>query len=156
MIVYHSSNFIVDKPDVLHSRNALDFGKGFYVTVFHDQALRYAERFTLRGQKAYVNIYELNEAWRNENVKTFKVYDSEWLDFIASNRKMGIVHQYDAVEGGVANDKIFRTVELYLAGDITKETALSRLRYERPNHQICILKQSIIDKYIRFIRTEEV
>lgn len=29
MIVYHSSNVIVDSPDVCHSREALDFGKAF-------------------------------------------------------------------------------------------------------------------------------
>lgn len=29
MIVYHSSYRIIDKPDVLHSREALNFGKGF-------------------------------------------------------------------------------------------------------------------------------
>ena len=156
MIVYHSSYLIIDKPDVLHSRNALDFGKGFYVTVLHEQALRYAKRFSLRGMKAYINIYELDDEWRNENVKVFKAYDSEWLDFIATNRKMMTVSQYDAVEGGVANDKIFRTVELYLVGNISKDVALSRLKYENPNHQICILNQRLIDKYLKYLRTEEV
>lgn len=51
MIVYHSSYMIVDKPDVLHSREDLDFGKGFYVTVLHEQAVRYAERFKLEGER---------------------------------------------------------------------------------------------------------
>lgn len=32
MLVYHSSNCRFTNPDVLHSREALDFGKGFYVT----------------------------------------------------------------------------------------------------------------------------
>lgn len=32
MKVYHGSYCIVDKPTVLFSREALDFGKGFYVT----------------------------------------------------------------------------------------------------------------------------
>lgn len=155
MIVYHSSYLIVDKPNVHYSREALDFGKGFYVTALHDQALRYAERFSLRGMKAYLNVYELNDAWRSENVKVFNAYDGEWLDFIAANRSMRTVHLFDAVEGGVANDKIFRTVELYLAGDITKDAALSRLKYEKPNHQICILNQKLIDKYLKYIRAEE-
>lgn len=155
MIVYHSSYIIVDKPDVHHSREALDFGKGFYVTAIYEQALRYAERFSLRGKKAFLNVYELNDAWRNEHVKIFKAYDGEWLDFIASNRSLKAVHTYDAVEGGVANDKIFRTVELYLAGDITKDTALARLKYEKLNHQICILKQKLINDYLKYIRTEE-
>lgn len=155
MIVYHSSYAIVDNPDVLHSREALDFGKGFYVTVLLEQAMRYAERFSLRGSKAYLNVYELDDAWKNENVKIFNSYDEEWLDFIVANRKMKAECIYDAVEGGVANDKIFRTVELYLAGDIPKDTALSRLRFEHPNHQICFLSQSLIDKYLKYLKTEE-
>ena len=38
MLVYHSSDQRFTSPDVLHSRNALDFGKGFYVTRFKEQA----------------------------------------------------------------------------------------------------------------------
>lgn len=155
MIVYHSSYMIVDKPDVLHSREALDFGKGFYVTVLHEQAVRYAERFKLRGRKAYLNVYELNDEWRKENIKVFDTYNEEWLDFIAANRKLMPVEHFDAVEGGVANDRIFRTVELYFAEEISKEDALKRLKYEKPNHQICLLNQRLIDKYLTYIRTEE-
>lgn len=101
MIVYHSSYMIVDKPDVLHSREALDFGKGFYVTVLHEQAVRYAERFKLRGRKAYLNVFELNDEWRKENIKVFDSYNEEWLDFIAANRKLMPVEHFDAVEGGI-------------------------------------------------------
>lgn len=32
MKLFHASNCIVDNPDVLHSRDFLDFGKGFYLT----------------------------------------------------------------------------------------------------------------------------
>lgn len=155
MIVFHASDSIVLKPDVLHSREALDFGRGFYVTLLHEQAVKYAARFKLRGRKAYLNIYQLDEGWRNENVKVFNSYDGEWLDFIVDNRNLRPVEQFDAIEGGVANDKIFRTVELYLAGDISKVVALKRLRFERPNHQICFQSQGIIDKYLKFLSSEE-
>jgi hypothetical protein len=32
MRLYHASTSIIEKPDVLHSRDKLDFGKGFYLT----------------------------------------------------------------------------------------------------------------------------
>ena len=44
---------------------------------------------------------------------------------------------YDLVTGGIANDKVFNTVELFLDGLIDKTEAINRLRYEKPNLQIC-------------------
>ena len=44
---------------------------------------------------------------------------------------------YDLVIGGIANDKIFKTIDLYFTGDITKDEALKRLKYEKPNNQYC-------------------
>ena len=41
------------------------------------------------------------------------------------------------VAGGVANDKVFNTVELFFDGLIDKTEAINRLRYEKPNLQIC-------------------
>ena len=34
MIVYHGSTEIINKPDVIHSKKYLDFGRGFYITTF--------------------------------------------------------------------------------------------------------------------------
>ena len=44
---------------------------------------------------------------------------------------------YDLVTGGVANDKVFNTVELFFDGLIDKVEAINRLRYEKPNLQTC-------------------
>lgn len=116
MIVYHTSPLRVEHPDTLHSRQALDFGAGFYVTSLRQQAISYGKRFSARGVSAVLNIYELADDWRERfHVKTFTAYDGEWLDFIAANRTLQSVESYDAVEGGVANDRIFQTVDLYLA-----------------------------------------
>mgnify|MGYP001392136413 FL=1 len=156
MRVYHTSDTVIAHPDVLHSRDALDFGKGFYVTLIREQAVKYGRRFTIRGQQAVLNTYELDDKWRCEHIKCFPTYDGEWLDFIVANRKLMPVIPYDAVEGGIANDKIFRTLDLYLAGEIGRDEALKRLKYEKPNHQICILSQELIDKYLTFISSEEI
>lgn len=58
MKLYHSSNVIVKIPDMNHSRQFLDFGKGFYLTTFHEQAVKYAQRFVRRRQNAWLNTYE--------------------------------------------------------------------------------------------------
>ena len=155
MIVYHTSKVEVAIPDVLHSRNNLDFGRGFYVTKLRQQALKYAEKFILRNQRAVLNIYELSEDWKNEKIKIFDSYNEEWLDFIIANRKGLKVEKFDVVEGGVANDKIFRTLELYFNGDITKIDALKQLRFEKINHQICFLNQEVIDNCLTFKYSED-
>lgn len=57
MKLYHASPFIITQPDIYHSREHLDFGKGFYLTILREQACQYAQRFLLRGKAAYINHY---------------------------------------------------------------------------------------------------
>lgn len=45
MIVYHGSSIEVAKPDIYHSRDNVDFGKGFYITSIKEQAAKWAARF---------------------------------------------------------------------------------------------------------------
>ena len=59
MRLYHASAVIVERPDVYHSREHLDFGRGFYLTVLRHQAEKYARRFLFRSGKAYINEYIL-------------------------------------------------------------------------------------------------
>lgn len=157
MKLYLASTVVIEKPDVLHSRDKLGFGKGFYLTAIRNQALRYAERFTIRGKDAYVNEYDFDEVTSGYVIKSFPAYDEEWLDYVTVCRRgQQPVEVYDAVSGGVANDKVFNTVDLYFAGVISKEEALGRLRFEKPNHQICILNGEMLDKHLHFIRAERI
>lgn len=125
MRVYHSSSVRVEHPDVFHSRKFLDFGQGFYVTTLRDQAIKYAQRFLRRGKPAWLNEYELDDSFVSYNLKEFFCYDEEWLDYVSACRVGNVADDYDIVRGGIANDKVFRTVDLYFAGDITKLEALS-------------------------------
>ena len=61
----------------------------------------------------------------------------------------------DIVRGGIANDKVFRTLDLYFAGDIGKQDALRRLVYEIPNYQLCFRSQVAIDKCLTYIKSEK-
>lgn len=90
-------------------------------------------------------------------VKSFPRYDEERLDYVSLCRKgLQPKQAYDAVSGGIANDKVFNTVDLYFAGVITKEEALGRLKYEKPNHQLCILNGQMLDHHLHFINAEKV
>lgn len=54
----------------------------------------------------------------------------------------------------MANDNVIDTVEDFENGIITAEQALGQLKYKKINHQICILNQEIIEKYLSFIPSE--
>ncbi len=151
MILYHTSSVKVPEPDILHSRNALDFGKGFYLTSIKEQAVRYGEKFTVKGKDAWLNVYELAgdlSVWR---IKTFDRYNEEWLDFVAACRK-GIQQDddYDMIIGGIADDKVFTTINLYFLDFMGKDEALRRLSFESPNNQYCIRSAEMLRQCITY------
>lgn len=157
MTVYHGSTVVVNVPLVGVGRRNLDFGKGFYVTDLKEQAISWATRPSNEGKPHVLNVYEFDK----EDVikapfryKTFALYDAAWLEFvIASRRGEPVWQEYDVIEGGIANDRVFNTIELYAQGLITQETALQRLMYEQPNNQICILNQGVADKYLHYVES---
>ena len=154
MEVFHGTTLIVDTPLVKVGRKNLDFGEGFYLTSIRQQAIDSAQRPINKGKSQYLNCYELdiNEiSINNYRYLKFEAYDDAWLDFVISNRHGEMLwNDYDLVEGGIANDRVFNTIELYDAGLITREEALARLRYEKPNNQICLIRQELVDKYLVF------
>jgi hypothetical protein len=155
MILYHTSYMVVEQPDLEHSRDYLDFGKGFYLTSLRHQAVLYSERFFLRGRQAFLGEYDLSDAYVDLSIKTFEAYDEEWLDFVFQCRKGEDKSEYDIVIGGIADDKIFKTIDLYFTGDISKDEALRRLKYEKPNNQYCLRTQRAID-LLTFKSAEEI
>jgi hypothetical protein len=144
MKVYHGSDTYIDKIDLQKCKPGKDFGRGFYVTNIRAQAEEMSERVTRWSKKqAIVTEFEFNEyAWEDEDLKVlrFDKYNEEWLDFIVINRtkkKSDISHDYDIVEGPVADDKISRRVIRYINGKISKTDFLEELIHNKPTHQIC-------------------
>ncbi len=150
MILYHGSFVVVDKPDLAHSRPNVDFGKGFYTTPIYEQAEKWCGRFKRRGKDGIISSYEFDEvAYEELKTLTFDAYSEEWLDFILNCRRGQDNTYYDLVIGGVANDKVFNTVELYFDGLIDKKEAINRLRYEKPNLQMAFRTEKALS-YLKF------
>lgn len=155
MKVYHASSVVVDCPDTLHSRSFLDFGPGFYVTTIEQQAIDYGQRFIRRGKDAWLNTYELSENLKDFKVLSFDAYDESWLDFVSECRAGRILGDWDIVRGGIADDKVFRTLDLYFSGYIGKDDALRRLVYEKPNYQLCFRTQKVIEKCLTYLNSRK-
>ncbi|MDD5862191.1 MAG: DUF3990 domain-containing protein [Prevotella sp.] len=157
IVLYHGSLVEVSHPLVNVGRKDLDFGQGFYVTDLKEQTIKWAN--TLKGRTddkkatACLNIYELEQDHLSDyRIQLFKTYDFEWLDFICRSRRGEHPWKdFDIIEGGIANDSVIDTVDAYMSDLIDAKTALGRLAFHKPNNQICILNQKIIDLYLHFI-----
>ncbi len=155
MIVYHGSYLEIPTPDLLHSRKNVDFGPGFYTTPIYTQAAKWCEKFKRRGQPGILSYYDFDEkAYQHLRVLTFSSYSEEWLDFILNCRQGNDSTDYDIVIGGIANDKVFNTIELYLDNLIDKGESIRRLRYEKPNLQICFRTQTALTSYLHYKGSE--
>lgn len=159
--LYHGSSVAVPAPLTGVGRHELDFGPGFYVTNLREQAERWARRVCVicATDTPLLSIYEFDESLLPPDVRRLRLehYDQQWLDFIVSSRRGEEPwRNYDIIEGGVANDQVIDTVEDYYAGRITTEQAIGQLRFAKPTHQMCISRQTIVDRCLRFVGTEPV
>lgn len=155
MKLYHSSYVSVVKPDVIHSRDYLDFGKGFYLTSIHEQAVRYAQRFIRRQRDAWLNAFEFEfdpSAWK---ILEFDSYDRDWLRFVANCRSGEDTSDFDLIIGGIANDKVIQTLDRYFEGTLSETETLGMLKYERPNIQYCIRSQKMLDDCLKHIESRQ-
>lgn len=152
MIVYHGSSEVVRQPDILHSFRALDFGKGFYVTTVREQAERWARRkVVLDGGRAIVNQYQMDDDMTELQVKRLPDDLSDWIEFVCDCRDGKLGYQdYDLIIGKVANDKVFRVVDMYHSGIWDKERAIMEIRAYPNYDQLAFITQIAIDKLLRF------
>lgn len=140
--LFHGSNCIINKPSLEYSRDNLDFGKGFYVTSLLGQAISYSLKFR---EKAVVNMYQFDYS-KELKIKDLRENIDLWLDFVVANRTSNIGDiAHDLVIGPVADDKVYRTVELYMKGIYNRKRAIQELYYTKPNNQICFLTEKAID-----------
>lgn len=136
MILYHGSNLIVDSPKLIKQNRFLDFGYGFYTTLNKEQAENFAIKVSSRrGGKPILNSYSIEDI-EGLKIKEFLMPNEEWLDFVTKNRK-GLLEniEYDLIIGPVANDDVYRTIELYDSSLLTKEQALSALKVKKLYNQ---------------------
>lgn len=150
MELYHTSDRIIKNPKIIYSRDYLDFGKGFYLTSMRDQAEKYGERFKRRNKESWINIYEFEIDESHWKILNLESYNEEWLRFISNCRGGNDFYNYDLVIGGIANDKVIKTLDRYFNGELNELEALGLLIYEKPNIQFCIRSQKMLDKCLKF------
>ena len=145
MKVFHGSYLTVSEIDLTKGRSNLDFGKGFYVTNIRSQAEYWATRtgkfHKTEGIVSEFEFYERAFTDTMYKVLRFADYNEKWLDFVILNRDPITEeqrHDYDIVEGPVANDDVNDRIDDYLAGVVSKDDFLKELAHHKPTHQICL------------------
>ena len=159
MKLYHGSTVVVRKPSLRPGRPNADFGKGFYTTSNFEQAVRWAHIKQQREEavRAVVSVYEYDEQQLNSpewNIRRFNGADESWLYFVADCRKSR-GHNYDLVQGPVANDKVFTTVNLFESGVLSAEAAILQLKAYKTYDQLSFHTDRVI-KALTFVESIEV
>ena len=158
MILYHGSNMIVEKPGIVEQNRYLDFGNGFYTTTNMMQAENFAKKVIVRrGGKSVVNEYEFDEnEYSGLIIKRFSAPDEEWLDFVSEHRNGTYVgKKYDIIIGAVANDDVYRTLQVYASGVLTKEQALEALKVKKLFNQYVFATKEALS-LLKFVNAREV
>ena len=163
MILYHGSYVAIEKPDLKYSRNKVDFGRGFYTTPIKEQAINWSRHYIDDGKQGVVSAYTflhkpaVEKLPKNCKILEFDTHSLEWLNFITACRLgQKIDVDWDLVIGGVADDKVFETLQLYFDGVVNAAEAIKRLRYNKPNYQYCFKNQKLIDEYLHYVSFEVV
>jgi hypothetical protein len=160
MKLYHGTNVEFGSIDLAKCPPDRDFGKAFYTTSIKAHAERRAQE-SVRRFKGVATVMEFdfdfdeiisaNPALR---VKRFENVCEEWARFIMYNRLRKASdpkHDYDIVEGPVANDKMFRQFQRFISNRIKLAEFIKSLAYPKGGtHQIAFCTERAIDSLIDY------
>lgn len=146
---YQGDNKVLDEPKIYLDGSYKDFGYGFYCTNFEKQAKRWA---LTKKNKHVVNVYSYTEN-KNLNCLIFKEMSDEWLNFVVSSRQ-GIRHEYDIVEGPMADDTIWNYVDDFARGLISRTAFWELIKFKHPTHQIVFCTEAAL-KCLEYARSYE-
>jgi len=140
MIIYHGSNHDFINVDLSKSKDRRDFGRGFYTTTIKEQALQWGYNMFNRLGGGGIFLYEFEFSPSADLLsKRFPEISDEWFDFILANRTTGgLQHNFDFIQGPVANDKTVLTITGFIDGLYSREEAMRRLRYSKSNDQVSL------------------
>ncbi|MGV8146232.1 MAG: DUF3990 domain-containing protein [Alkaliphilus sp.] len=150
--LYHGSIYgVVTLPKIYKRGFFKDFAYGFYTTEIFEQAKRWAAR----GGSGYVSEYEYNPD-SSLDIKIFSEVNEEWLDFIIHCRRGGL-HNYDIVEGPMADDKIWNYIELLLddSYEFSRVQFMAIAKFSYPTHQMVLCSEKSL-KSLNYVDFTEV
>lgn len=171
-ILYHGSEFLIEKPEFGKGARHNDYGRGFYCTENIELA---RERACAKQKNGYVNIYELEmEGLKVLNLNDSKYHILNWLAILADNRtywQNGSIAEeakkyikehfliditpYDIIVGYRADDSYFSFAQDFVSGVISLEKLSEAMWLGKLGEQI-VLKSPKAFETIYFQNYENV
>ena len=172
-IIYHGSEFIIEKPEYLKGNIHNDYGLGFYCCSHKTLAKEWASKRTGHG---YVNIYKI----RDDNLQILDLtkppFDNVlyWISLLMHNRELSSelkelyprelaylkkkylidISKYDIVIGYRADDSYFHFPESFVKSEITLESLNKIFMAGELGKQYVIISKKAFS-LIKFIGYEE-
>lgn len=171
-VLYHGSEFLIEKPEFGKGARHNDYGRGFYCTENIELAREWA---CVKQKNGYVNIYELDmEGLKVLNLNDSKYHILNWLAILADNRtywQNGSIAEeakkyikehfliditpYDIIVGYRADDSYFSFAQDFVSGVISLEKLSEAMRLGKLGEQI-VLKSPKAFETIYFQNYENV
>ena len=169
-ILYHGSEFLIEKPEFGKGARHNDYGRGFYCT----ENIELAREWACAKQKnGYVNIYELDmEGLKVLNLNDSKYHILNWLAILADNRTywqngsiaeeakkylkdnfLPDISEYDVIIGYRADDSYFAFAQDFVAGVISMQKLAEAMRLGKLGEQI-VLKSPKAFEQIKYLGHE--
>jgi hypothetical protein len=159
MKLYHGTNIDFGGIDLAKCPPDRDFGQAFYTTNIKTHAERRAQE-AVRKFKGIVTVMEFDfdfEKIMTTNptlrIKRFAGVSEEWARFVMFNRlrkENAPAHEYDIVEGPVANDRMFRQFQLFSTHRIQLNEFIKNLTFRENTHQIAFCSELAIDALLDY------
>lgn len=170
MILYHGSEFIIDKPRYNGGKPYNDYGQGFYCTEFPDMAREWS---VTSDHSGYINSYEFeDEGLSILNLNEYTMM--EWLAILLDNRTFDVTaplareakeyikkeflmdySKYDVIVGYRADDSYFSFAHDFISGVISYQQLCEAMYLGDLGNQIVLKSKDSFD-HIRFTGCEKV
>lgn len=173
-IIYHGSEFIIEKPEYLKGNIHNDYGLGFYCCSNKNLAKEWAAK---RSGHGYINSYQIRDDRLNILDLTKPPFDNVlyWVALLIHNRELSSdirdnyprelkyledkylvdISNYDIVIGYRADDSYFRFPEAFIRSEITLESLIKIFQAGELGKQYVLISKRAFD-LIHFLNYEEV
>lgn len=170
IILYHGSDFVLERPLFNYGRDDNDYGRGFYTTRIYNKAVSWAKNMGASG-KAFVNEYSINlESLNVINLDDFGVL--AWIAEIAAHRPIKsdlsseflpeFVNRYkvdtddaDVIIGYRADDSYTDVIGAFCDGLLTCDE-VQRLFYKGNLGEQYFIKSEEAFNHLEFVKSTDV